>query len=141
VPFRIILSGAEIQSYNGGEIMVVTGATSEPTLSQPWSDANFAQIKIGRGKLDAFEWSLYQNSTRAIVDILKGTRTQIIEVAGKSGELWGAIEDTHVYMVTNPLIHTQSIVDHVKECLSGIAREFDQDEIALVLGTLTLVGA
>jgi len=122
---------------------VRTGRTEFPSLSQPWMDANFAQISIGRNvgsePMDSFDWALFRNSVRGIADLFKGTSTMIIEVEGKGGEWLGVPEETRVFMIINPLIRSQEIVDHVKECLSSIAQEFEQDAIALVFGTSTLV--
>ena len=122
---------------------VKTGRTAEPTLSQPWMDANFAQINIGRNvddkPMDAFDWSLFKIAVRQIADLFKGASTQIIEVEGHGGEWLGVPEDTHLYMILFPLIKDQFIVDHVKECLRSVADEFQQDAIALVFGTSVLV--
>lgn len=120
-----------------------SGPTQEPSLTQPWMDANFVQISIGRNvgenPMDSFDWALFQTTIRPVINLLRGTRTQVIEVDGKGGEWLGIPEETHVFMIINPLIKDQFIVDHIRECLRGIAQEFGQDAIALVFGTSTLV--
>jgi len=122
---------------------VKTGRTEFPSLTQPWMDANFAQISIGRNvgsePMSDFDWSLFRNSVRGIADLFKGTSTMIIEVDGKGGEWLGIPEETRVFMIVNPLIRSQSLVDHVRECLRSVADEFEQDAIALVFGTSVLV--
>jgi len=121
----------------------LTGRTETPSLSQPWMDANFAQISIGRNvgdkPMDSFDWSLFRNSVRGIAELFKGSRTMIIEVDGQGGEWLGVPEETRVFMIVNPLVRSQELVDHVKECLRSVADEFQQDAIALVFGTSTLV--
>jgi hypothetical protein len=121
----------------------LTGQTEHLGMSQPWHDANFAQINIGRNvgetPMDAFDWGLFKLSVRQIADLFRGASTTIIEVEGQGGEWLGVPEDTHLFMIISPLIKDQFIVDHVKECLSSIAKEFGQDAIALVFGTSILV--
>ena len=122
---------------------VKTGRTEHFGMTQPWMDANFAQISIGRNvgsePMSDFDWSLFRNSVRGIADLFKGTQTMIIEVDGKGGEWLGIPEETRVFMIVNPLIRSQELVDHVRECLRSVADEFEQDAIALVFGTSTLV--
>jgi hypothetical protein len=130
------LTGAEIPTEE--KIMgVPTGRTSEPKMTQPWMSANFTQVVMARGFLDAFDWALFASRVRNALDGIKGTRTQIYEVLGKGGEWLAAPEETRVFMIVDPLLSEKSVMI-LREKLALMSTEYG--EVVLVFGTSTLVG-
>jgi hypothetical protein len=125
------LTGAEIPTEE--KIMgVPTGRTSGPKMTQPWMSANFTQVVMARGFLDAFDWALFVSRVRNALDGIKGTRTQIYEVLGKGGEWLAAPEEMRAFMVVDPLLSERSVM-FLRERLALLSTEYS--EVVLVFGT------
>jgi hypothetical protein len=105
-----------------------------PENSPVWSDSNFVQVIITRGKLPAFDWALFIHEVREILTQVKGSRSKITEVDGKGGEFLAPPEPTRVFMVTFPLL-TRGSVERLRKGLETL----DYGDVVLMFGTSILV--